>query len=198
MAKLAELTRHAAGKGADLVVFPEAFVGGYPKGIDSGARLGKRGPEGREGFRRYYESEIDLPGPDAARLGEFARDNSVHLVVGIIERDCGSLSCTALTYGPSGKLLAKHRKLMSTALERDARHGRLIMRPSLRELCSFAADPASWIHLGMCWSNQNLPARPLQLPNWIAVSLLAENRISMLCTARCLRSYGRYWREISS
>ncbi|MGO4514139.1 hypothetical protein AB4Z51_45060, partial [Bradyrhizobium sp. 2TAF36] len=59
----------------------------------------------------------------------------------------------------SGKLLAKHRKLMSTALERDARHGRLIMRPSLRELCSFAADPASWVHLGMCWSNHILPAR---------------------------------------
>jgi predicted amidohydrolase len=58
MAKVAERTREAAGLGAHLVVFPEAFVGGYPKGIDFGARLGMRSPEGREDFRRYYESAI--------------------------------------------------------------------------------------------------------------------------------------------
>jgi nitrilase len=118
MVKLAGLAREAADKGADLVVFPEAFVGGYPKGIDFGARLGMRSPEGREDFRRYYESAIDLPGPEATRLGEIARDNGVHLVVGVIERDGGTLYCTALTYGPNGRLLAKHRKLMPTALER--------------------------------------------------------------------------------
>ena len=39
MVKLAELARKAANQGADLVVFPEAFVGGYPKGLDFGARL---------------------------------------------------------------------------------------------------------------------------------------------------------------
>lgn len=118
MTKLADRTREAAGLGADLVVFPEAFVGGYPKGIDFGARLGMRSPEGREDFRRYYESAIDLPGPEAMQLGEIARDNSLHLVVGVIERDGGTLYCTVLTYGPSGRLLAKHRKLMPTALER--------------------------------------------------------------------------------
>ncbi|NLS06136.1 carbon-nitrogen hydrolase family protein [Rhizobium sp. P32RR-XVIII] len=118
IAKLADLTRDAAGKGAQLVVLPEAFVGGYPKGIDFGARLGMRSPEGREDFRRYYESAIDVPGPEAARLGEVARDNGVHLVVGVIERDGGTLYCTSLTYGPSGRLLGKHRKLMPTALER--------------------------------------------------------------------------------
>lgn len=116
--KLTNLTREAAAKGADLVVFPEAFVGGYPKGLDFGARLGMRSPEGREEFRRYHESAIDLPGPEATRLGEIARDNAVHLVVGVIERDGGTLYCTALTYGPNGRLLGKHRKLMPTALER--------------------------------------------------------------------------------
>lgn len=116
--KLADLTREAAGKGARLVVFPEAFVGGYPKGIDFGARLGMRSPEGREDFRRYHESAIDVPGAEAARIGEIARENAVHLVVGIIERDGGTLYCTAVTYGPSGDLIGKHRKLMPTALER--------------------------------------------------------------------------------
>ncbi|MEN5277903.1 carbon-nitrogen hydrolase family protein [Brucella sp. TWI432] len=118
VAKLAELTREAAGRGAGLVVFPEAFVGGYPKGLDFGARLGLRSPEGREEFRRYFESAIDIPGPEASRIGEIARDNGVHLVVGIIERDGGTLYCSTLTYSPAGKLLYKHRKLMPTALER--------------------------------------------------------------------------------
>ncbi|WP_454659173.1 carbon-nitrogen hydrolase family protein [Bosea beijingensis] len=118
MMKLAGLAREAAGLGADLVVFPEAFVGGYPKGLDFGARLGMRSPEGREDFRRYHGSAIDLPGPEASRLGEIAHENAIHLVVGVIERDGGTLYCTALTYGPSGRLLSKHRKLMPTALER--------------------------------------------------------------------------------
>ncbi len=116
--KLASLTREAAGKGARLVVFPEAFVGGYPKGLDFGARLGLRSPEGREDFRRYHESAIDVPGAEAARIGEIARDNAVHLVVGVIERDGGTLYCTALTFASSGELIGKHRKLMPTALER--------------------------------------------------------------------------------
>ncbi|ODT92415.1 MAG: nitrilase, partial [Rhodanobacter sp. SCN 67-45] len=116
--KLAELTRDAAARGANLVVFPEAFVGGYPKGLDFGARLGSRSAEGREEFRRYYEGAMTVPGAEAVRIGDIARDNGVHLVVGIIERDGGTLYCSTLTYAPSGKLLHKHRKLMPTALER--------------------------------------------------------------------------------
>jgi nitrilase len=116
--KLAELTRDAAAQGAHLVVFPEAFVGGYPKGLDFGARLGSRSPEGREDFRRYFESAIEVPGPSCERIADAARDNGVHLVVGVIERDGGTLYCSALTFGPDGQLLAKRRKLMPTALER--------------------------------------------------------------------------------
>ena len=51
--KLADLAADAARKGAELVVFPEAFVGGYPKGHDFGVSLGIRTPEGRDEFRRY-------------------------------------------------------------------------------------------------------------------------------------------------
>jgi hypothetical protein len=54
--KAADLTLDAARRGARLVVFPEAFVGGYPKGLDFGARVGSRTPEGREQFRVYYEA----------------------------------------------------------------------------------------------------------------------------------------------
>ncbi len=116
--KLAVLLGEAAGQGAKLVVLPEAFVGGYPKGLDFGARVGSRTSEGRDWFRIYYEGAIDVPGPHTARLGEIAAAHDVYLVTGIIERGGGTLYCTALFLGPDGKLLGKHRKLMPTASER--------------------------------------------------------------------------------
>ena len=116
--KLGDMTADAARNGAKLVVFPEAFVGGYPKGIDFGVRLGSRTDEGRDDFKRYYDSAIYVPGTETARIGEVAAENDTYLVVGVIERDGGTLYCTALYFGPNGALLDKHRKLMPTALER--------------------------------------------------------------------------------
>ena len=59
--KLAALATDAARQLAELVVFPEAFVGGYPKGYDFGVCLGVRTPEGRDEFRRYFESAVEVP-----------------------------------------------------------------------------------------------------------------------------------------
>ncbi|UEC01749.1 carbon-nitrogen hydrolase family protein [Burkholderia vietnamiensis] len=118
LTKLQDLTLDAARRGAKLVVFPEAFVGGYPKGLDFGARLGTRSDEGREEFRRYYEGAIEEGGPESDIMAAAARSNGVHLVVGVIERAGGTLYCSAFFYGPDGSFLGKHRKLMPTALER--------------------------------------------------------------------------------
>ncbi len=116
--KVEQLTAEAAGGGAELVVFPEAFVSCYPRGLAFGATIGSRTAEGRAWFRRYWESSIDVPGPAVERLGEISRDHGVHLVIGVIERDGGTLYCTALFLGPDGAYLGKHRKLMPTAAER--------------------------------------------------------------------------------
>jgi nitrilase len=118
MENLVTLIERAAAFGAELVVFPEAYVGGYPKGLDFGARLGMRSPEGREDFRRYFESAITVPGPETVVIGETVRRHGLNLVIGVIERDGGTLYCTALMFGTDGTLLGKHRKLMPTALER--------------------------------------------------------------------------------
>jgi nitrilase len=115
--KLADLTHDASAQGADLVVFPEAFVGGYPKGMDFDARLGQRSEAGRDDFLRYFDSAIEIRG-EGELIGEAARANRVHLVAGIVERDRGTLYCTVVTYSPEGRLLGKHRKVMPTALER--------------------------------------------------------------------------------
>ncbi len=116
--KVSRLTVEAAASGARLVVFPEAFVSAYPRGLSFGAVVGNRTPEGREEYRRYWESAVDVPGPAVERLSSIAERSKVHLVIGVIERDGGTLYCTVLFFAPGGEYLGKHRKLMPTASER--------------------------------------------------------------------------------
>lgn len=77
----------AAAQGIDLAVFPEAYIGGYPKGLTFGAVLGSRFPEGRDDYLRYWKSAIVVPGLETERIGSFAQRMSAYLVVGVIERD---------------------------------------------------------------------------------------------------------------
>lgn len=108
----------AAAMGAKVIVFPEAFVVGYPKGLNYGLVVGARDPAGREEFRLSLDSAIEVPGPQTQRLGEAAAAGRAYVVIGVIERDGGTCYCTVLFFGPEGTLLGKHRKLMPTALER--------------------------------------------------------------------------------
>lgn len=118
LAKLERLAGEAAAQKAELAVFPEAFVGGYPKGMDFGARVGSRTDAGRDWFARYHASAIAIDGTEVAQIADVARSHALHLVIGVIERDHGTLYCTALTFAPDGALIAKHRKVMPTAMER--------------------------------------------------------------------------------
>jgi len=116
--KAATLIREAAGKEVRLVVFPEAFLGGYPKGNTFGAPVGMRTPEGRESYRKYYEAAIDLDGDEVAIIAEATAATGMFVVIGCIERDLGTLYCTALFFDGARGLIGKHRKLMPTAAER--------------------------------------------------------------------------------
>lgn len=118
LAKLERLAAAAASRGAQLAVFPEAFVSAYPRGLTFGAAVGSRTPEGRDDYLRYWQSSIDVPGPAVDRIARVARSHAMHLVVGVIERDGGTLYCTVLFFDGSGSYLGKHRKLMPTAAER--------------------------------------------------------------------------------
>ena len=118
LAKALDLTRDAAKCGAKLVLFPEAFISGYPRGLDFGAVVGSRTDAGREDFKRYFESAVDVPGPTVDTLSKAARANSIYLVMGVIERERGTLYCCVLFFAPDGTFLGKHRKVMPTASER--------------------------------------------------------------------------------
>ena len=116
--RVEEWARRAAGEGAQLVVFPEAFIGGYPKGSTFGAVIGERSASGREEFRRYHAAAVEIPGPFTERLGKIASSLGQFLVVGVIERDGGTLYCSVVYLSSSGALVGKRRKLMPTAAER--------------------------------------------------------------------------------
>lgn len=115
---VADRLREAADKGAKLVVFPEALIGGYPKGASFGAPIGMRKPEGREAFAAYHRRAIDMDGPEVALVDEAAKETGAFAVVGVIERDKGTLYCTVLYFDGEKGLVGKHRKLMPTAAER--------------------------------------------------------------------------------
>ena len=115
---IAEVSARARAGGAQLVLFPEAFVGGYPRGADFGAVVGSRSDAGRDAFQRYWEQAIAVPGAECARLGQIATEHALYLVVGVIERDGGTLYCSVVFFSPDGTLMGTHRKLMPTGSER--------------------------------------------------------------------------------
>jgi nitrilase len=120
--KTCRLLAEAADTGAQLVLFPEAFIPAYPRGLTFGTVVGSRSPSGRRIWQRYWENSIDVPGPDTEKLGAAAAKAGVYMAIGVIERDSatsrGTLFCTLLYFGPDGRLLGLHRKLKPTAAER--------------------------------------------------------------------------------
>jgi nitrilase len=120
--KACGLIEQAAEQGAALILFPEAFIPAYPRGLAFGTVVGSRSPVGRRIWQRYWENTVEVPGPATRKLGEAAKSANVYLAIGVIERDVdrssGTVYCTLLYFGPDGRLLGKHQKLKPTAGER--------------------------------------------------------------------------------
>jgi nitrilase len=119
--KLAAVTAEAKAGGADLVVFPEAFVPAYPSSAWAKYLAGWTDPRAKASFALLARESVEVPGPAADRLGEIARDNEVWLVTGVNERDPGkpgTLYNSLLYHSPEGELAIHHRKLVPTNHER--------------------------------------------------------------------------------
>lgn len=104
----------------DLVLFPEAFLPGYPRGLTFGAVVGNRSQEGRELYARYYQNAVAVGDERFGKLQDMAGELKADLAVGVVEKEGkgGTLYCTILYFGSDGKLLGKHRKLKPTGSER--------------------------------------------------------------------------------
>lgn len=118
--KLEQLTTEYAKQGCQLIVFPESFIPGYPRGFSFGAKVGSRTKEGRELYAEYYNNSINLQGPDRTRLEKLASENEVYLVIGATEQvdENGSLYCSMIYISPTDGMLGVHRKIKPTGTER--------------------------------------------------------------------------------
>lgn len=141
--KLRRYALDAAAQGVELLVFPEALIGGYPKGLDFGARVGSRTADGRAQFRRYAEGALS----SFDEIGAIAREAKLWMTGGVIERDGGTLYCTVTYHAPDGTLQGKHRKVMPTAMER------LIW--GFGDGSTLKAIPTPWGNMAaaICWEN---------------------------------------------
>jgi nitrilase len=185
--KVADLTADAARSGARLVLFPEAFVSGYPRGSSFGAVIGRRTQEGRELYREYAQSAVEVPGPAVDTLAAIARANHVHLVVGVTERDGGTLYCCVLFFADDGRYLGKHRKLMPTASER------LIWGFGDGSTLPVFDTPLGRVGAVICWENYMPLLRTAMYSRGIELycAPTADGRESWLPTMRHIAMEGR-------
>ena len=119
--KLTALAAEAAGEGAQLLVFPEAFVPAYPSSVWAKALAGWAEPGATEAFALLARESVAVPGEAEARIGATARRHGVWIVTGVTEIDPdrpSTLYNTLLTHAPDGTLAARHRKLVPTNHER--------------------------------------------------------------------------------
>jgi nitrilase len=185
--KAARLIAEAAATGARIIVFPEAFVAGYPKGLNYGLVVGARDPAGREEFRVYLESAIEVPSRHTQQLGKAAAAARSHVVIGVIEREAGTCYCTVLFFGPDGSLLGKHRKLMPTALER------MIWGFGDGSTLTAVDSPYGRIGSVICWENYMPLLRMAMYAKNVAIycAPTADDRDTWLATMRHVALEGR-------
>ena len=117
--KALRLLHEAAENGAQLIVFPELFIPGYPFGMTFGFRVGCRQEDGRKDWKRYYDQSLTLDGPEVRKLADAAKTLGIFLSIGYSERDAvtGTLYNSNLMINPDGDVM-NHRKLKPTGSER--------------------------------------------------------------------------------
>lgn len=108
----------AAAQGCQLLLFPESFVPGYPRGLHFDAVVGRRTERGRDLWLEYWRNSLEADSPHTARIGEAARRAGMFVALGVTERDGGTLYCSIFYFGTNGQFLGSHRKLKPTGLER--------------------------------------------------------------------------------
>lgn len=108
----------ASGNGAKLILFPEAFLGTYPKGLDFGSPVGRRTEAGRDDYARTSSSAVALDGPELGEIANAARAHETFIVIGVIEKLGRTLYCTVVMIDENGSRVGHHRKVMPTGSER--------------------------------------------------------------------------------
>jgi nitrilase len=185
--KVEAIAAAAADDHVELIVFPEALLGGYPRGAGFGAVVGDRSSVGRQEFLEYSKQAVTLPGPEVDELRSIARTASLHMVVGLIERVGDSLYCAAVTIDSDGEVIGRRRKVMPTGSER------LIWAQGDGSTLAVTQSRLGRLATAICWENL-MPALRLNFYSqsvdiWCAPT--ADARDVQLATMRHIAIEGR-------
>ncbi|MGY0692417.1 carbon-nitrogen hydrolase family protein [Virgibacillus sp. FSP13] len=189
--KVIRLIEEAGENNAKIIVFPEAFIPAYPRGMSFGAVVGSRTSEGRRDFYSYWNNSITVPGPETEQIGKAVKKAGAYVVIGVIEKDGdysqGTLYCTALFFGPDGKLLGKHRKLKPTGSER------LIWGEGDGSTMPVFDTPYGKIGSLICWENYMPLARTAMYAKGVQIYIAptADARDTWFASMRHIAAEGR-------
>ncbi|WP_041700806.1 carbon-nitrogen hydrolase family protein [Clostridium kluyveri] len=189
--KTLTLIKKAGEMEASIVVFPEAFISAYPRGLSFGFVVGSRTMEGRKDWQRYYESSVAVPGDITDILGKAAQEADVYLSIGVVEKDSREINrtlyCTNLFFGPDGKLLGKHRKLKPTGTER------CVWGEGDGSTLTVIDTPYGKMGSLICWENYMPLARAALYAKGVTIYVAptADSREEWQCTMRHIALEGR-------
>ncbi len=187
--KVATIVREQIPRDVQLVLFPESFVPGYPRGFDFGARVGSRTEDGKKLYARYHRESLDVTSADLSFFERIAQENGVYLAIGVTEKEAvhSSLYCSLLYISPTEGLLGVHRKIKPTGTER------LIWAEAGPEsLVSFATSMGQIGGL-ICWENYMPLARMALYQQGVQVYLAptADSRPAWTATMQHIALEGR-------
>ena len=187
--KVEALVATYAKQGCDLIVFPESFIPGYPRGFSFGAVVGSRTTQGRQLYADYYKNSISLDGEDLKRLEELSASQNVYLVIGITEKQetNGSLFCSMVYISPSQGLLGTHRKIKPTGSERI-----IWAEADGKSLVTFKTDIGKLGGL-ICWENYMPQARMSMYQKGVEIYIAptADSREEWTATMKHIALEGR-------
>lgn len=188
LAKALRLIREAADQNAELIVFPELFIPGYPFGMNFGFSTGKRTEEGREDWMKYCEASVVEGEEEFRQLAAAAAETGAYISIGFSERDAvnGTLYNSNAVFEPDGTWKV-HRKLKPTGSERvvwgDANQG------------YFPITQTPWGPIGslICWESLMPLARVALYQKGITIYLSPNTNDydSWLATARHIAVEGK-------
>ncbi|QTX06148.1 carbon-nitrogen hydrolase family protein [Agromyces archimandritae] len=185
--KAVAIVAEAAEAGSRLLLFPEAFLGTYPKALLFRSPIGRRTEQARAEFERYLAGAVELDGPEVARVAEAAAEHGVFVVLGIVERAGRTLYCTAVLISDTGEIVGHHRKVMPTGTER------LIWGFGDGSTLPVVESPAGRVGAVICWENYMPLLRTAMYAQGIAVycAPTADDRDSWLPTMTHVALEGR-------
>jgi nitrilase len=186
--KACRLIEEVGADGAELIVFPEAFIPTYPDWV------WRRTPwnDGEsDWFGRLVDNSVTVPGPTTEAIGAAARDAGAYVAMGVneLEPNGGTLYNTLLWFGPDGSLLGRHRKLMPTGGER------LVWGTGDGSALQVYETPFGRIGGLLCWENYMPLARAALYAQGIDIYVAPtwDNSDEWVATLRHIAKEGRCW-----